>query len=218
MVASDTGMGRLVEVLQQDTEARTRELAELNTQLEERNQLLQRQLGNKAAVAKWLALLGILLAVLVGAAVYQLMRQMTGDIGNMATKIEQMQIYMKNMGGGLLNDGEAGFMSSIARNTDSMARNTNSMTQDIGAMRKAMLQVSNDMGRMRLAMEQTRGDIGTMNQAMGSMGIDIKSVSDNISVMARSVGLMNRNVGRMSRDSQYLNNPMRSMDSVMPWW
>jgi len=210
MVASDSGIGHLVEVLQRDGEARTRELADLNAQLEERNRLLQRQLGNKVAVARWFGLLGVLLALLVGVWVYQLMQRMSGDIDNMATKIAHMQVYMKNMGGGQLNEGEAGFMSSIARNTDSMSA-------DIGAMRKAMQQVSNDMGDMRLSMEQTRANIGSMNQVMGDMGNDMKSVTGNIAVMARSVGHMNQNVGRLSRDSQYMGDPLRAWDSVMPW-
>lgn len=210
MLADEKSLDRLVEVLQGQGERRNQELAELAAQFEQRNALLERQLGRKGRATFWLASLAFLLAVAVGGWVYLLMQRMADNVDHMASRIGQMQTYMRNMGAGQPEADGAGFMYSIARNTDNMS-------QDIGSMRGAMFQVSGDIATLRGDMQQMRDDIGSMNQVMGGMGGDIKLVSGNIAKMAQSVGHMNRNVGRMSRDNPYMRDPMRAMDSVIPW-
>lgn len=210
MVADVEGYDRLVKVLQGEGESRTRELTRLAAQFEQRNVILERQLSRKGRATLLVAVLAFMLAVGIGAWVYLLMQQMADSVDRMASRIGQMQTYMRNMGAGELQAGEAGFMYRIARNTDSMS-------QDIGTMRGAMQQVSGDIATLRVDMHQMRDDIGSMSEDMGGMGGDMKLVSGNIAKMAQSVGHMNQNVGRMSRGTPYMRDPMRAMDSVVPW-
>lgn len=210
MVAEMKGFDRLVDVLQNEGENRTRELTELANQMEQRNKLLEQQLRRKGKTTAVVAVLAVCLALGVGAWVYLLMREMANDVSDMSSQIGQMQTYMRNMGAGHLTTGSPGFMSIIAGNTDTMSEN-------IGTMRMAMQQVSGDIADLRVDMRQMRDDIGSMGKGIMGIGSNIKEVGDNIATMTQSVGHMNRNVGRMSHDTPYMRDPMRAMDSVMPW-
>jgi len=207
MGPSEESIERLVEVVRQDAEVRTRELENLNQHLEERNRVLEKQLGKRASAAKWYAALAGLVAVIVGVWVYSLILNLGRDMHDMSTQMQQMHVYMQNMAAGDPVEGEASYMSSMAHNIDRMA-------DDIGVMRIEMKQVSGDINVMRTAMTDMSGDIGKMNVAMHDLGGDMKSMRENIGGMAQSVGHMNRNVGRLSRDAQNLRNPFPGM---MPW-
>jgi len=207
MGPSEESIERLVEVVRQDAEVRTRELENLNQHLEERNRVLEKQLGKRAGAAKWYAALAGLVAVIVGVWVYSLILNLGRDMHDMSTQMQQMHVYLQNMAAGDPVEGEASYMSSMAHNIDRMA-------DDIGVMRIEMKQVSGDINVMRTAMTDMSGDIGKMNVAMHDLGGDMKSMRENIGGMAQSVGHMNRNVGRLSRDAQNLRNPFPGM---MPW-
>lgn len=198
---------RLLVALRQDAEARSGELERLNQQLEERNSLLQKQLEKRVSGARWLALLGMLMALIVGAWVYTLVLKLGNDMQDMSGQMRHMHGYMQNMAAGEPVQGQASYLSS-------MAHDIHQMSADISAMRDEMTQVSGDIGVMRVAMTDMRGDIGSMNTAMTSMGSDMGDMRENISGMAQSLGSMNRNVGRLSRDAQNLREPFRGM---MPW-
>ena len=210
MSADDERLDRLVEIVRQDGQARAVEMANLNRLLEERTQVLERQLGKRANAAKWYAVLAGLLAVMVGVWVYSLMLEMSRNVGDMSTHVGQMQVYMKNLGGGESGKGAASFMSGMAHDTDQIS-------VDIGIMRKAMQQVTGDIGAMRTVMEGVRVDIGSMNGIMGNLGGDMRLMSDDVAGMARSMGHMNRSVDSLARGADALRAPFPTMDSVMPW-
>ena len=67
MVTGETGLEQSAEDLTQEGRDRSGGLEQLNALLEERNRLLELQLGKKANAAKWFALLGMVLALIVGA-------------------------------------------------------------------------------------------------------------------------------------------------------
>jgi len=207
MATGEDALERLLTAVQQDAEARTRELAHLNTQLEERNKLLEKQLGRRANTAKWMALLAGLTAVIVGIWVYMLVMKLGNDFHDMSAQMGQMHGYMKNMAAGEPVDGQPSYMSS-------MAHDIHRMSGDIAAMRIEMNQVSGDIGVMRTAMTEMRGDIGDMNGSMVEMGGDMKNMRQNIDGMAQSLSHMSRNVGRLSRDARQLRDPFGGM---MPW-
>ena len=207
MAASDETLEKLVELVRQDAEARTRELEGLNERLEERNRLLEKHLGRRAAAAKWYAAVAGLAAVIVGVWVYSLVVNLGRDMHDMSGQMQQMHVYMQNMAAGEPVEGASSYMASMAHNIDRMA-------DDIGVMRVEMERVSTDINVMRTAMTDMSGDIGKMNVAMHDLGGDMKSMRENIGGMAQSMGHMNRNVGRLSRDAQNLRSPFPGM---MPW-
>ena len=207
MAPSDETLERLVELVRQDAAARGRELEHLNERLEERNRLLEKQLGRRAGAAKWFAAVAGLAAIITGVWVYALILNVGHDMHDMSTQMQQMHVYMQNMAAGEPLEGDASYMASMAHNIDRMA-------DDIGVMRVEMNRVSTDINVMRTAMTDMSGDIGKMNIAMHDLGGDMKSMRENIGGMAQSVGHMNRNVGRLSRDAQNLRNPFPGM---MPW-
>ena len=207
MATSEQALERLLEAVQQDAQSRARELEHLNAQLEERTRVLEQQLGKRAGGARWLALLAMLLALIVGAWVYTLVINLGNEMQGMSSQMSGMHAYMKNMGAGVPVEGESSYLSS-------MAHDIHQMSGDIAAMRVEMTQVSGDIGVMRTAMTEMRGDIGSMNTAMASMGQDMTDMRENIGGMAHSLGTMNRSVGRLSRDAQNLREPFRG---IMPW-
>jgi hypothetical protein len=207
MVTGDDALERLLAVIQRDADARTRELAKLNEQLETRNQLLEKQLARRAGAAKWFALVAGVAALVVAGWVYLLVLNLGDEFNGMSAQMGQMHGYMKNMAAGEPVEGQDSYMSS-------MAHDIHRMSNDIAAMRIEMTQVSGDIGVMRTAMTQMGGDIGNMNGAMGEMGGDMKSMRQNIDGMAQSLNHMGRNVGRLSRDARQLRDPFGGM---MPW-
>lgn len=210
MSVSDEHLDRLVELVRQDAQARAAELAHLNELLEERTQVLERQLGKRANAAKWYAGLAGMLAILIGIWVYSLMEGMSESIDTLSSSIGGVQTYMKGMGSGELGKGEAGFMSAMARDTEQM-------TVDIGIMRKAMQQVTGDIGAMRKVMEGMRADIGSMNSTIVSLSGDMRQMNNNVAGMAQSIGRMDRSVSRLSLGAGSLRGPFPGMNSVMPW-
>lgn len=210
MSAADEPPQRLIEIVRQDAQARAAELAHLNELLEERTQMLERQLGRRASTAKWFAVVAGLLAIIVGIWVYTLMQGVSGSIEQMSHRVGGMQTYMKHMGAGQPPTGEASFMSAMARDTDKM-------TVDIGLMREAMQQLTGDIGAMRTGMEGMRGDIGSMNKTMRSLGRDMQLMNKNVAGMAQSMARMDQSVSRLSYGADSLRAPFPTMDSVMPW-
>jgi methyl-accepting chemotaxis protein len=197
----------LVAGVREDAQLRANEFARLNDQLEERNRLLEQQLGRRINGAKWFSLLSLVAALVIGVWVYLLVLHLGQDVNGMSQQMGQMHGYMKNMAAGEPVAGGDSYMSSIAHNI-------HRMSEDMAAVRVGIQQVSNDIGVMRTDMTDMRGDIGSMNASMNDMRGDMKHMRENIGGMAQSLSRMSRNVGRLSRDAQNMREPFRGM---MPW-
>ena len=183
----------LMVAVREDAQARANEFARLNDQLEERNRLLEQQLGRRINGAKWFSLLAVVAAVVIGVWVYMLVLHLGQDVSGMSQQMGQMHGYMKNMAAGEPVEGGDSYISS-------MAHDIHRMSEDMAGVRVEIQQVSSDIGVMRTAMTDMRGDIGSMNTSMNDMRGDMKRMS--------------RNVGRLSHDAQNLREPFRGM---MPW-
>jgi hypothetical protein len=190
--------------MREDSQLSANEFARLNEQLEERNRLLEQQLGRRINGAKWFSLLAVVAALVIGVWVYMLVLHLGQDQYGISQKIDG---YMKNIAAGVPVEGGDSYMSS-------MAQDIHSMSEDMAAVLVEMQQVSSDIGVMRTAMIDMRGGIGSMNTSMNDMRGDMKHMRDNIGGMAQSLSHMSRNVGRLSRDAQNLREPFRGM---MPW-
>ena len=207
MLNDENALQDLMVAVREDTQARANEFARLNEQLEERNRLLEQQLGRRINGAKWFSLLAVIAAVVIGVWVYMLVLQLGQNVNGMSQQMGKMHGYMKNIAAIEPIEGADSYMSS-------MAHDTHSMSEDMAAVRVEIQQVSSDIGVMRTAMTDTRGDIGSMNTLMNYMSGDMKHMRENIGGMAQSLSQMSRNVGRLSRDAQNLREPFRGM---MPW-
>lgn len=193
MLNGENALQDLMVAVREDAQARANEFARLSEQLEERNRLLEQQLGRRINGAKWFSLLAVVAALVIGVWVYMLVLHLGQDVNGMSQQMGQMSGYMKNMAAsGPVEDGDS-YMSS-------MAHDIHRMSEDMAAVRVGIEQVSSDIGVMRTAMTDMRGDIGSMNTSMNGMRGDMKHMS--------------RNVGRLSRDAQNLSEPFRGM---MPW-
>ena len=213
MSVSEEQLDRLAGILRQDAELRAAELARLNEQLEERTAVLERDLARRARAARWYTMLMILVVIGVGVWVYLQMHRMAGGSGNtdaLARQIGQMQVYMKNMGGGTPRKGEAGFMASMAHDIDKMSN-------DIGVMRGAMEKVAKDIGVMRRSMQAMRDDIGAMNGTLASVSADMNMMNQNVDTMARSIDYMTQSVSRLTNGGTGMRGTFPPMNSVMPW-
>ena len=190
----------LMVVMREDAQARANEFARLNEQLEERNRLLEQQLGRSINGSKWLSRLAMVAALVIGVWVYMLVVNLGQGVDGMSQKMDQMRGYMKNMAARESIEGGGDYISS-------MAHDIHQMSEDISVVRAEMQQVSSDIGLMRVAMTDMRADIGVMNATMHDM-------RENIGGMTQSLSHMNRNVRRLSRDAQNMGEPFRGM---MPW-
>jgi methyl-accepting chemotaxis protein len=204
MLNGENALQDLMAVVREDAQARANEFTRLNEQLEERNRLLEQQLGRRINGAKWFSLLAMVAAVVIGVWVYMLVLHLGQDVSGMA---QQMNGYMKNMVVGESVEGGDSYISSIAHDI-------HRMSEDMAVVRVEIQQVSSDIGMMRTATTDMRGGIGRMNTSMNDMSGDMRHMRENIGGMAQSLSKMSRNVGRMSRDTQNLREPFRGM---MPW-
>jgi methyl-accepting chemotaxis protein len=207
MLNGENALQDFMEAVREDAQARANEFARLNEQLEERNRLLEQQLGHRINGAKWFSLLAVVAAVVIGVWVYTLVLHLGQDVNGMSQQMGQMHGYMKNMAAGEPVEGGDSYISS-------MAHDIHRMSEDMAGVRVEIQQVSSDIGVMRTAMTDMRGDIGIMNTSMDDMRGDMKHMRENIGGMAQSLSRMSRNVGRLSRDAQNLREPFRGM---MPW-
>jgi methyl-accepting chemotaxis protein len=207
MLNDENALQELIMAVRGDAKARVDEFARLNEQLEERNRLLELQLGRRINGARWFSLLAVVAALVIGVWVYMLVLHLGQDVNGMSQQMGKIHGYMKNMAAGKPVEGGGSYMSS-------MAHDIHRMSEDMAAVRVEMQQVSSDIGVMRTAMTDTRGDIGSMNTLMNYMRGDMKHMRENIGGMAQSLSQMSRNVGRLSRDAQNLREPFRGM---MPW-
>ena len=200
MPNGDNALQDLMVAVREDTQARANEFGRLNEQLEERNRLLEQQLGSRINGVKWLSLLAVVAALVIGIWMYMLVLNLGQGVNDMSKQMGQMHVYLKNMAASeSIDDGN----SYIA----GMAQDIHRMSEDMAAVRVEMQKVSSDIGVMRVAMTDMRSDIGVMNTSMNEM-------RDNIGGMAQSVSHMSRNVRRLSRDAQNMGEPFRGM---MPW-
>ena len=204
MQKGENALQDLVLAMRKDAQASAKEFARLNEQLEERNRLLEQQLGSRINGAKWFSMLAVLAVLVIGVWVYTLVLQLGQDQNGISQQLGQM---LNNLAAGELVEGGDNYMSS-------MAQDIHSMSEDMAAVLVEMQQVSSDIGVMRTAMTDMRGGIGNMNVSMNEMGGDMKHMRENIGGMARSLSLMSHNVGRLSRDAQNIREPFRGM---MPW-
>lgn len=207
MLNGENVLQDLLVAVREDAQGRANEFARLNDQLEERNRLLEQQLSRRINGTKWVSLLAVVAALVIGVWVYMLVLHLGQDVNGMSQQMGQMHGYMKNMAAGEPVEGGDSYMSSIAHDI-------HRMSEDMAAVRVGIQQVSSDIGVMRTDMTDMRGDIGSMNTSMNDMGGDMKHMRENIGGMAQSLSRMNRNVGRLSRDAQNMREPFRGM---MPW-
>ena len=200
MVKGENALQDLMVVVREDTQARANDFARLNEQLEERNRLLEQQLGRGINGAKWFSLLAVVVALVIGVWVYMLVLHLGQGLDSMSQQMGQMHGYMKNMAVNKSIEGGDSYISS-------MAHDIHLMSEDMAVVRIEMQKVSSDIGVMRGAMTDMREDIGIMNTSMNDM-------RENIGGMSRSLSHMSRNVRRLSRDAQNMGEPFRGM---MPW-
>ncbi|MCW8962873.1 MAG: hypothetical protein OQL16_03675 [Gammaproteobacteria bacterium] len=197
----------LMVAVREDAQARANEFARLNEQLEERNRLLEQQLGRRINGTKWFSMLAVVAALVIGVWVYMLVLHLGQDQDGISQQMGQMHGYMKNMAAGEPVEGGDSYMSN-------MAHDIHRMSEDMAAVLVEIQQASGDIGVMRTAMTDMRGGIGSMNASMNDMRGDMKHMRENIGGMAQSLSKMSRNVGRLSRDAQNMREPFRGM---MPW-
>ena len=204
MPNAENALQDFIVAVREDAKVRAAEFSRLNEQLEERNRLLEQELGRRISRARWFSLLALIAAPMIGVWVYMLALNLGQDISGVS---QQMHGYIKNMAAGELVDDGNSYMAS-------MAQDIHSMSEDMAAVRVGIEQVSSDISVMRTAMTDMRWDIGNMNTSMNHMRGDMKHMRNDIGGMAQSLSHMSENVGRMSRDTQNLREPFRGM---MPW-
>jgi len=175
MSNNENALQDLMMAVREDAQARANEFARLSEQLEERNQLLEQQVGRRINGAKWFSLMAVVVALVIGVWVYMLVLHLGQDQNGISQQIGQMHGYMKNMAAGEPIEGGDSYMSN-------MAHDIHRMSEDMAAVLVEMQQVSSDIGVMRTAMTDMRGgmtrSLSQMSRNVGRLSNDAQNLRE----------------------------------------